>query len=230
MATVLITGANKGIGLELVKIYAEQGDMEVACCRNPGGAEALNQFAENNGVDVQQVQVGDGDSVASLVTQLGDKPVDILINNAGTAGPAFDQQTASTMDFDGWLETFNVNTLAPVRVMQALLWNLKSAENPKVVTITSQMGALSLDMTFSYAYCTSKAALNKFMRMAAIELGKEGISVCVIHPGWVKTDMGRPDADISATESAQGIANVVAGLDASNNGSFWKWNGEIHDW
>ncbi|MBQ76184.1 MAG: Short chain dehydrogenase [Gammaproteobacteria bacterium] len=230
MATVLVTGANKGIGLELVRLYAEQGNNVVACCRIPSEAEALSQLAQSNDIDVQQVHVGDGDSVAELVAHLGDKPIDILINNAGTAGPAFDQQTVSTMDFEGWLEAFNVNTMTPVRVMQALLGNLKSAENSKVVNITSQMGALSLDMTVGYAYCTSKAALNKFMRMAAIELGKEGVCVCVIHPGWVKTDMGGPGADISATESAEGIVTVIAGLDATNNGSFWKWNGEIHDW
>ena len=230
MPTVLITGANKGIGLELTKIYAAQGDTVIACCRNSDKAEALNQLAENSSVKVHEVVVGDNDSVSALAEQLGDTAIDVLINNAGMAGPAFDKQTVSVMDFDGWLETFNVNTLAPVRVMQALLDNLKSAGDSKVVTITSQMGALALDMPVAYAYCTSKAAVNKFMKMAALELGQEGISVCVIHPGWVQTDMGGPGADISAQESAEGIANVIAGLDASNNGSFWKWDGEAHAW
>ena len=145
-------------------------------------------------------------------------------------GPAYENQTVSNMDFEGWAETFNINTMAPVRVMQALHGNLKLAENSKVVTVTSQMGALDLDMTVAYAYCTSKAALNKFMRMAAIEMAREGVAVCVIHPGWVRTDMGGPGADISPEESAQGMINVIAGLNAENTGSFWMWNGETHAW
>jgi NAD(P)-dependent dehydrogenase (short-subunit alcohol dehydrogenase family) len=146
------------------------------------------------------------------------------------SGPAYDQQNLYRMDFEGWAETFEVNTMAPVRVMQALMPNLKASGDAKVVTITSQMGALSLDMPVAYAYCTSKAALNKFMKMAALELGKEGINVCVIHPGWVQTDMGGPNADITPQESAEGIVNTIDGLNAGNNGSFWKWNGEAHGW
>jgi NAD(P)-dependent dehydrogenase (short-subunit alcohol dehydrogenase family) len=92
------------------------------------------------------------------------------------------------------------------------------------------MGALSLDMPVAYAYCCSKAALNKFMKMAALELGKSGINVCVIHPDWVQTDMGGPKADLTPEESARGIVSTIDGLNAETNGSFWKWNGETHDW
>ncbi len=228
MANVLITGANRGIGLEMVKLYAARGDTVLACCRNPAEAEALN--AVEGDVEVIEVQVSDGASVASLASNLGDRPVDLLINNAGMAGPSYDQQNAYAMDFDGWAETFEVNTMAPVRVMQALMPNLKASSDARVVTITSQMGALSLDMPVAYAYCTSKAALNKFMKMAALELGKEGINVCVIHPGWVQTDMGGPNAEITPQESAEGIVATIDGLNAETNGSFWKWNGEAHGW
>jgi NAD(P)-dependent dehydrogenase (short-subunit alcohol dehydrogenase family) len=165
-----------------------------------------------------------------MAADLEGTAIDVLINNAGMGGPAYENQTVSNMDFEGWAETFNINTMAPVRVMQALHGNLKLAENPKVATVTSQMGALDLDMTVAYAYCTSKAALNKFMRMAAIEMAREGVLVCVIHPGWVRTDMGGPGADISPEESAQGMINVIAGLNADNTGSFWKWDGETHAW
>ena len=228
MANVLITGANRGIGLELVKLYAARGDTVLACCRNPAGSDALN--AVEGDVEVIELQVSDAASVADLASNLGDRPVDILINNAGMSGPSYDQQNAYAMDFDGWAETFEVNTMAPVRVMQALMPNLKASSDPRVVTITSQMGALSLDMPVAYAYCTSKAALNKFMKMAALELGKEGINVCVIHPGWVQTDMGGPNADITPEESAEGIVSTIDGLNAETNGSFWKWNGEVHGW
>ena len=228
MANVLITGANRGIGLEMVKLYAARGDTVLVCCRNPSDAEALN--AVPGAVEVIEVQVSDGASVANLASSLGDRPIDILINNAGMSGPSYDQQNVLAMDFDGWAETFEVNTMAPVRVMQALMANLKASDDAKVVTITSQMGALSLDMPVAYAYCTSKAALNKFMKMAALELGKEGINVCVIHPGWVQTDMGGPNADITPQESAEGIVSTIDGLSSDTNGSFWKWDGEVHGW
>ncbi|MEJ2087137.1 MAG: SDR family oxidoreductase [Gammaproteobacteria bacterium] len=228
MSTVLITGANRGVGLELAKLYAARGDTVLACCRDPEAAQALS--AVQGDVEILGVHVSDGDSVAALARTLEGRTIDILINNAGASGPAYDRQNARVMDFEGWLDTFEVNTLAPVRVMQALLENLKASADAKVVSITSQMGALSLDMPVAYAYCTSKAALNKFMKMAAIDLGKDGINVCVIHPGWVRTDMGGPNAEISPEESAEGIVKVIDGLNASNNGSFWKWNGEVHGW
>jgi NAD(P)-dependent dehydrogenase (short-subunit alcohol dehydrogenase family) len=230
MATVLITGANRGIGLEMVRIYAGQGDRVIACCRDPEGADELNRLAGEGDVRVQKVSVGEAESVAAMAADLEGTVIDVVINNAGMGGPAYENQTVSNMDFEGWAEAFNINTMAPVRVMQVLDDNLKLADNPKVVTITSQMGALDLDMTVAYAYCTSKAALNKFMRMAAIEKAKQGIAVCVIHPGWVRTDMGGQGADISPQESARGIIDVIGGLNADNTGSFWTWDGKTHAW
>ncbi len=228
MSTVLITGANRGIGLELVKGYAAQGHKVLACCRDPKSATAL--AAITGDVTTLGLTVNDAASVAALVTTLGGQAVDLLINNAGVLGPAYADQTATTMDFAGWTEAFEVNTMAPVRVMQALLPNLKASKAPKVVTITSQMGALSLDMTMGFAYSATKAALNKFMKLAAIDLAKDGIDVCVIHPGWVQTDMGGPQADITPPDSAAGIVKTIAKLDASTTGSFWQWNGEVHGW
>ena len=230
MSVIVITGANKGIGLELTKIYANQGDTVYACCRNPDTAEELNALAQQQDVNIVEVQVGEDASVDALATTLGKTAIDLLINNAGTPGPAFDKQTATSMDFAGWAETMNINTMAPVRVMHALMQNLKSSGDAKVVSITSQMGALALDMPVAYAYSTSKAALNKYMKMAALELAKENIGIAVIHPGWVQTDMGGPGADITPLESATGIADVISKLDTSNNGSFWKWDGEKHAW
>ena len=228
MSTVLITGANRGIGLEMAKLYAARGDTVLACCRNPASAEALR--AVPGSVEILEVEVTEAASVAALAASLEGRAIDLLINNAGTMGPPPAQQSVADMDFDGWAEAFEVNSMAPVRVMQALLDNLKASSDPRLVTITSQMGALSLDMTVAYAYCSSKAALNKYMKMAALELGKSGINVCVIHPGWVQTDMGGPKADLTPAESASGIVNTIDGLNAETNGSFWKWNGETHDW
>ena len=230
MSTILVTGANRGIGLSITRMYGEQGHTVIACCREPKGADALNQLAGNSLIKVQKLDVGNSHSVLAMAKDLEGMPIDVLLNNAGIGGPAHDNQSAYNMDFEGWAETFNVNTMAPVRVMQALNCNLKLAETPKVVTISSQLGAISLDRAFAYAYCTSKAALNKFMRMAAIPMKDDGIAVCVIHPGWVRTDMGRPEADLSPDESAAGIIEVISGLNIENTGSFWKWNGEVHPW
>jgi NAD(P)-dependent dehydrogenase (short-subunit alcohol dehydrogenase family) len=230
MATVLITGANRGIGLELAKRYVENGERVIGCCRSAAAATELQSLSQHGDLEVLEVQVSDAESVRALAAKLAGETIDILINNAGTSGPDRDEQTVYRMDFEGWANTFAVNTLAPVRIMQALLDNLKASDSGKLVTITSQLGALSLDLPFAYAYSTSKAAINKFMKLAAIDLRNEGISVALIHPGWVKTDMGGSKADLSPEESARGIVNVIANLSLDNTGGFWKWNGEVHGW
>lgn len=231
MPTTLITGANKGIGLKLVERYAKAGHHVIACCRNPDTADDLKALAEETGkVQIEGVTVGDGASVTALRERVGDQPIDLIINNAGMAGPAPDQQSAQSMDFEGWAETMNVNTMAPLRVLQAFRPNLAAAEHAKAVTITSQMGALSLNMPVMYAYCSSKAAVNKIMSMYATDAANDGIAVQLIHPGWVQTDMGGAQADITPEQSADGIISVIDGLALENTGSFMKWNGEVHDW
>jgi NAD(P)-dependent dehydrogenase (short-subunit alcohol dehydrogenase family) len=230
VATVLITGANRGLGLELAKRYAALGERVLACCRDAAAAGDLQALADNGDVRILEVQVSDAASVGNLASQLHGETIDTLINNAGTSGPNRNEQTAYRMDFAAWAKVFEVNTMAPVRMMQALLENLKASDNARLVSITSQLGALSLDLPFAYAYSTSKAALNKFMRLAAIDLKKDGISVGLIHPGWVKTQMGGSGADISPADSARGIVDVIAKLSLDNTGGFWKWNGEVHGW
>lgn len=230
MATVLITGANRGIGLEMTREYSARGDRVLACCRDAEAATDLAGIARQADVRVLEVQVTNGPSVARLAQTLEGEAIDLLINNAGTVGPDRASQSATRMDFEGWAEAFEVNTMAPVRVMQALLPNLKASGHGAVATITSQLGSLALDMPMGYAYCTSKAALNKFMKLAAQDLRREGIAVCVVHPGWVQTDMGGPNAELTPRESAAGILKVLDGFSLANTGSFWKWNGEPHPW
>ncbi len=145
-------------------------------------------------------------------------------------GPESNRQSAVDMDFQGWAEAFNINSMGPVRMMQAFLPNLRLADSPKVMTVSSQMGALSLDMTAAHAYCASKAAINKFMRLASIDLKAEGIAIGLVHPGWVRTDMGGPKAQLSPEESAKGCIEVTDSLNIENTGGFWKWDGNTHDW
>ena len=228
MTTVLITGANRGLGLELTRQYAAAGDSVLACCRDPSDASALNELAAaNSRVKVHGVKITDAASVAALAKAIGSTPIDILINNAGTAAPA--KQSLAEMDYEGWMEAFATNTMAPFRMVQTFRENLK-ASGGRIANITSQFGALSFDTPYVYAYSATKAALNKVMRLAAIELGKEGINSVIIHPGWVQTDMGGPQGQQTPQESATGIRAVLASLNAESNGSFVKWNGEAHAW
>jgi NAD(P)-dependent dehydrogenase (short-subunit alcohol dehydrogenase family) len=231
METVLITGANRGIGLELASRYAATGNRVLACCREPATATKLQALAKSRkGLTIHGVHVADGKSVAALAAEIRTAPIDILINNAGMPGPDGAKQSLANMDFDGWAETFAVNTMAPLRMVQTFRRNLKAGKNPRAITITSQMGALSLNMPVMFAYCSSKAAVNKVMRMASVELGSDGIAVGLIHPGWVRTDMGGAGADISVEDSAAGIISVIAKLTLAETGCFKKWNGEDHAW
>jgi NAD(P)-dependent dehydrogenase (short-subunit alcohol dehydrogenase family) len=231
MQTVLITGANRGIGLELARSYAASGDRVLACCREPEQAAALQALAKAHAnVTVYGVRVSDGASVAALARRIGDLPIDVLINNAGMAGPPIQKQSLEEMDFEGWAETFAVNTMAPLRMLQAFRKNLAAGKNPRAVTITSQMGAIAFPMPVMYAYCSSKGAVNKVMKMAADALKREGIAVLLVHPGFVKTDMGGPNAEITPEESAAGIASVIANASLASTGKFLKWNGEEHPW
>ena len=228
MPTILVTGANKGVGLEITRLLANRGDKVIACCRQPATAKALSEIEGD--VDIREVAVGEDESVKQLSSALKDLSINVLINNAGTMGPEAKKQTALEMDFQGWADAFNINSMGPVRMMQALLPNLRLAENPKVMTVSSQMGALSLDMTAAHAYCASKAAVNKFMRLASIDLKPQGIAIGLVHPGWVRTDMGGAKAHLSPEESARGCVAVTDALNIENTGGFWKWNGDTHDW
>ena len=231
METILITGANRGIGLELVRGFTGSGRHVIACCRAPGEASDLQALAaDNEEVEVHEVHVSDGDSVAALASAVGDRPIDVLINNAGMAGPGFQHQGLADMDYDGWAETFAVNTMAPLRVLQAFRGNLAKGTNPRAVTITSQMGAIGLDMPVMFAYCSSKGAVNKVMRLAAPELKRDGIAVALLHPGFVQTDMGGPGAEITPQASAEGLLSVIDGLTLDDSPCFKTWEGNDHVW
>lgn len=225
MTTTLITGANRGIGLELTKQYASGGDTVLACCRNPGSADALNAI---EGVEVLPLDVTDGTSVKALASTLEGRPIDILINNAGIMGG--EHQTQGDMDYDAWAQTFLVNTMGPFRVITALMENLKSAETPKIITVTSQMGMLSRRSTGAHAYRSSKAAANKVMQVLANELEGDTIIVCPVHPGWVRTDMGGPSASVGVEKSASGLIKLIAGLTMKESGRFFQYDGEELAW
>lgn len=228
--TTLITGANRGIGLEVTRRFSDAGWHVIACCREPFRAKELTALAEaaDGRIEILPLNVTDEASVRALEATIKGRKIDVLLNNAGIIGG--DHQSAFDMNYDVWLETLKVNTIAPFRMAEALIDNLRLSGDPRIVNISSQMGALSRRSSGSYAYRSSKAALNKVMQVLAEDLRSENIIVSLVHPGWVRTDMGGPSADISVVESGEGIFSLITKLQMADSGKFFKWNGEEHRW
>jgi NAD(P)-dependent dehydrogenase (short-subunit alcohol dehydrogenase family) len=222
MSLVVITGGNRGIGWELAKLYSAEGRSVVLGVRTAPS----EQLPEN--VSTLELDAGDGASVQRFAAKLNGAPVGLLINNAGILGPA--RQSTTDMDFDGFAETLNINTLGPLRVTQALLPNLKLHANSKVAIMTSRMGSLSYAKSDTLAYRASKAAANKVSQALATDLKKDGIAVAALHPGWARTDMGGPGADISPEHGAAGVKAVIDRLSIDLTGRFWNYDGAELAW
>lgn len=228
MATYVITGANRGIGLEFVRQLLARGERVLATCRDPQHSKALAALACDR-LSVHSVDVASTESVRAFADALHTEPVDVLINNAGIFGP--DNQSFGRTDYDGWLALLNTNTLGPLRVLEALAPNLERGARKLAVTITSGMGSIGDNTSGGYyPYRSSKAAVNMVMRSASVDLRGRGITVVVINPGWVKTDMGGPGASISPTESIAGMLRVFDGLTLEKTGTFLDYRGGTFEW
>ncbi len=228
MTTVLITGANRGIGLEFARQYAAEGADVIACCRAPEKADALNALAKTGRLEVMALDVTSPNSVAALKAALGGRPIDVLINNAGVGGPR--NEPGGAIDFDAWVETLKTNSIAPMLVSLALHDNLKAGKLKKLVTITSMMGSIANHGGGAYAYRASKAAVNSVMHGLSKEWAKEGIAVGIFHPGWVKTDMGGAGAPVTPQDSVKGLRAQIARLNASNSGAYLDYAGKEIAW
>ncbi len=240
MPTVLVTGAARGLGLELVRQYAADGWTVLACVRAPALATALMTLAQGSGgrVELHTVDLDEPATVDALATRLAQRPIDVLLNSAGTMGQgSFASEGIAfgrfgTSDFDDWNHVFRVNVMGPMKMAEAFVEHVAASKHRKIVALTSEIGSISRNTLGSlYAYRASKAALNAVMRSLSIDLHKShGILAAPIHPGWVRTDMGGPRADIDAATSAAGIRNVIAGLDAARAGRFWMYDGSELPW
>ena len=231
MQTVMITGASRGVGLEFVRQYDADGWRVFACCRTPGQADELTGIANRSDgrVTVHQLDVDQAASVSALKAELGDQPMDVLLNNAGIMG----QRNAARgdIDYDAWQGCFTTNVLGPMRMAEAFADNVAASAQKKLITISSRMGSIGeTQATNSIVYRSSKAAVNMVMKILANDLGPQGVIATSFHPGWVRTDMGGAGADISAEESAGGIRRVIAGLRAADNGGFGNYDGEVIEW
>ncbi|HVM99684.1 MAG TPA: SDR family oxidoreductase [Caulobacteraceae bacterium] len=229
MTTVLITGANRGIGLEFVRQYAADGAEVIACCRNPDGAAALKALAGSGGrVRIMRLDVVSEADIGALKGDLAGQSIDILVNNAGASGPQ--RQSADDIDLEGWLQTFRVNTIAPVAVSQALHANLKAGKDKKLAAITSQLGSTANNSGQRYAYRSSKAALNNAMRGLSRDWAGDGISVGIYHPGWVRTDMGGASAPVTPETSVRGLRQRIAELSPATSGAYVDYAGGALPW
>lgn len=227
---VLVTGANRGIGLELAKQLVARGDEVIATARNPEAAEELQALAtaHEGRVWIERLDVSDPASIGALAGQITGQSIDVLINNAGVylrGGGLGD------MDWSQAEKSFQINTLGPLRVSEALLPSIKQDQPGKIVNVTSQMGSIDDNGSGgAYAYRMSKTALNMGTKSLAQDLSRDGVVTFVIHPGWVQTDMGGPNAKITTTQCVEGMLSVIDNATPEHNGRFMNWDGSELPW
>lgn len=229
--TVLITGANRGIGLELVSQYAADGWQVFGSARDPAGASDLKKLAAEKAGQIRllRIDVSDSATIADAAAEVGDTPIDVLINGAGVYGGA--RQRIDSMDYESWTDVLNVNTMGPLRVTEAFLGNVERSDRKLIAAITSGMGSLADNTSGGFiAYRTSKAGVNMVMRSLAVDLAPRGITCLVINPGWVKTRMGGPNAKITAEQSVHAMRKVFDAAGPKDSGKFFDYTGSEYPW
>jgi len=231
MSTVLITGANRGLGLEFCKQYAQEGWQVIACSRSTAQADQLQKLSAQYGnIQLEDLDVTQFGQIDRLAQKLQGQAIDVLINNAGVYGDDKDHGFGQ-LDYDIWSKTLLINTLAPVKMAEAFLANLKSGQKKLLVSVSSLMGSVTDNTSGgSILYRSSKAGLNAAMKSLAIQLEAQGIGVLIFHPGWVRTDMGGPNGLIDADESIQGMRSVIANFTLAQTGNFLKYDGSVMPW
>jgi NAD(P)-dependent dehydrogenase (short-subunit alcohol dehydrogenase family) len=233
---ILVTGANRGLGLEFVSQYLNRGEEIIATCRNPEGSTNLQRLIPDFGSNLRifKMDVRNQKSIndAYEVIKENYDSLDVLINNAGIiSGGKSRYHALGELYTENISKVFQINSIAPVLVLEKFFSLLKKGNNPKVVNISSRMGSITLKSgTSTYSYDASKAALNMFTKALAPRLRREKISILVLHPGWVKTDMGTDRATLYPKESIEGMIKVINGIKLSNSGKFIDWEGKEVPW
>ena len=231
MPSTLITGANRGLGLEFARQYAGDGWQVYAACRNPNSASELRQLAEASGYKLRilTMDVTDPASVKAAAAELDGQAIDLLLNNAGVTGVR--HQTIGNIDYEAWAKVLDVNTMGPMRVSEAFVDHVARSERKLIVTLTSGMGSLADNTSGgSIAYRSSKVAVNMVMRSLAIDLAPRGITCVVVNPGWVQTDMGGPHASLAPAESVTTLRRLIEILGPAQSGKFFNYDGCEYAW
>jgi NAD(P)-dependent dehydrogenase (short-subunit alcohol dehydrogenase family) len=232
MSTVVITGANRGLGLELARAFAGRGHTVIAGCRDPNAATELKVETEH----VYALDVGNYGSIGQFVRDVGDRAIDVLINNAGidarNLGAGDDDRDVLTQPVEHFIGQMQVNAVGPLLLVRGLLPHLRRSSNGRVVNVSSQVGSMEVAKTIGrdLGYAASKAALNMITVKLAARLSDDGIIVVALHPGYLRTAMGGPGAAMEAGDAARQIADLVDSLTPEQTGQFLRWDGTIHPW
>ncbi|MGX9417925.1 SDR family oxidoreductase [Vibrio sp. WJH972] len=228
MSTVLITGANRGIGFALVQHYLTLGYEVHATYRSEASATELLQLEQSNpSLCCHLLEVTDYEQVSALKTKL--PALDLLINNAGYYGPK--GVSFGNTDLEEWRQVLEINTIAPLKLVESLYPLLKQGELKRIAFVSSKVGSMTDNSSGGgYLYRSSKAALNSVVKSLSIDLADDGFCVVALHPGWVQTDMGGPNALITASQSVAGLTQVIGNLNQNDNGRFLNYDGTEIPW
>ena len=230
MTNVLVTGANRGLGLGFVKNYLGKNVNVISIIRDPKSSKELlalkERFPDNLEIfELDLLKEGAGYTLANF---LGDRPIDILINNAGVGSTNQHLQAVSPKP---WLEVLKVNLIAPLMVTQSIIDNVKKGSDKKIYFLSSQLGSIADNTSGGmYIYRSSKTGLNQVVKSLSVDLKPQGITVVSLHPGWVKTDMGGPNAPVSIDESIEGMMQVIYSTDIKDTGRFLNYDGKELPW
>lgn len=232
MATILVTGSSRGLGLEWVRQHAHDGWRVHATCRQPEQASELHDLARSHAnITIHRLDVTATDQITTLAAELRDQPIDLLVNNAGVYFEQWDRDPLGSIDFAAWEQTLRVNTLGAVRVTEAFADQVAHSERRLVLVITSHMGSIAdIGSPRSYAYRSSKAALNAAMKGIALELRPRGIGLLLLHPGWVRTRMGGDTAPYTVEQSVAGMRQLADRFTLEQSGRFFRFDGTLLPW
>lgn len=226
MPTVLIVGASRGIGREFVRQYVADGWSVIATIRKPEDGRALTEYGR--GVEIHLLDVTDRPGVARFAQELSGRAIDVLIGNAGVMGKR--GNGLEPQDYELWHQVFDVNVMGPAALAYAFVPHVAASQQRKMVFVTSQMGSITNSSGGSTIYRSSKAALNMVAKNLSIEFAPRNVAVAVVHPGWVRTDMGGPSATLSVEQSVSGIRRVVGALTPHDTGKFFNYDGNALPW
>ena len=236
MPVVLITGTNRGLGLEFTRQYCAAGWQVIATCRDPAASPELAALRrEHASLELHALDVADFATIDRLATTLSGRPIDVLLNNAGVFGPRpvderDPRQTFGSMDYEIWASVLRVNLMAPMKMAEAFVEHVAASQQKKIVAISSSEGSIERAQGRIHAYRTSKAALNMLMRNLGRDLAGRGIITAAFCPGWIRTRMGGAAAPLEAPPSIEGVRRVIERLSAETSGQFWLWSGETLPW
>ena len=228
MGIVFITGANRGLGLEFVKEFSKIDYEVIATCRDPNSSSDLTTLAQSSlKIQLHQLDVSNTKNIQDLSKHLKNKPIDILINNAGI----YRSGSFNSVNKDSWVESFITNTIGPYEVIEHFLPNVLQGRDKKIISITSKMGSIDDNTSGgSYIYRSSKTALNSMMRSLTYDLKTHDIATMTLHPGWVRTDMGGPGGWIDVKESVSGMIDQISNLSLQNTGRYIDYDGKPIKW